>query len=296
MTRRVGKIVSGIGAVGLLGLLLATGSAAVTSAQVSGAQVSTPHNLICSGGSLSANNPTVINGGSYQNIIVTGFCVIGPSGPVTVLGNVTVLGALDVGSAASLTVDNNVVIGTGAVINLGCGGRDGGPCEDGGAIGTPVIHGSVAAGGAAGVIVHNAEIDGSVTQTGGGGGFNCNPGPGPLSFGFFSAWEDSTIGGSLTISGVASCWMGIVNNSVGGSVTLTSNRLADPDAIEVMANTITKNLVCSGNSMVWDSYETGDLFPRVNVPNSVGGVRSGQCYRSTPTDSYSGAYGPPNSF
>ncbi len=73
--------------------------------------------------------------------------------------------------------------------------------------------------------------------------------------------------------------------------------LDDPDAIEILASHIAKNLSCSGNSHpatsppgaqpVWDSGETsmtpGVIFPRKAEPNTVGGSRSGQCMTATPT-------------
>ena len=116
-----------------------------------------------------------------------------------------------------------------------------------------------------GVIVHNAAIGGSVTQQGGGGGVNCD------SVGFFkviqspvfSTYEDSTVGGDLRITGYRSCWQGVARVQVGGDLVEINNQLADPDAIEIVLNHVTGDLVCRGNSMVWDSGETGPgLFPR----------------------------------
>ena len=111
----------------------------------------------------------------------------------------------------------------------------------------------------------------------------------------FSDLEDSTVRGNIVISGLKSCWLGLARVKVGGSVTVDNNAMADPDAIEVLATDIAKNLSCSGNSHpaglppiaqpVWDSADTspsGALYPRAAEPNTVGGTRSGQCVLASP--------------
>ena len=64
-----------------------------------------------------------------------------------------------------------------------------------------------------------------------------------------------------------------------------NNKLGDPDAIEIEANHVGKNLSCQGNSSVWDSHELSmtSNFPRGPSPNTVHGKRSGQCVLATPT-------------
>jgi hypothetical protein len=90
--------------------------------------------------------------------------------------------------------------------------------------------------------------------------------------------------------------MGIVRNHVAGSVSITSNQMADADAIEINSNQISVNLVCFGNSMAWDSNELGDLFPRAWDPNTVGGQRVGQCVTPPPLTEGGQPAGPPGSF
>jgi hypothetical protein len=91
------------------------------------------------------------------------------------------------------------------------------------------------------------------------------------------------VGGNLVVSHVTSCWLGTARVNIGGSASYVDNRLADPDAIEIVSNHIHGNLSCEGNSMVWDSGETSnDLFPRVPQPNTVEGTRSGQCVLASP--------------
>ena len=92
------------------------------------------------------------------------------------------------------------------------------------------------------------------------------------------------MGGNVFMTGVRSCWMGLVSLKVGGDMRIRNNELADPDAIEILANHIAGNLICRGNSRTWDSAEAGNgLFPRVPQPNTVLRNRKGQCVLSSPT-------------
>ena len=92
-----------------------------------------------------------------------------------------------------------------------------------------------------------------------------------------------------------SCWLGMARIHLGGTATFLNNKFADPDAIEIIANQIRGDLLCTGNSMVWDSADIsptpGVLFPRAPEPNKVGGTRFGQCRLASPT-SQGGPLGP----
>jgi len=119
------------------------------------------------------------------------------------------------------------------------------------------------------LIVHST-IFGSVSSIGGSAGVNCDPDPragGPD----YSTFEDNQIMGSATVSGYTGCWFGFIRNFVGGSVTLTDNTLADPDAMEVVTNTILGNLACDGNSPAPQIGDSG------GEPNNVRGQKLGQC-------------------
>src|SRR5262249_25704015 len=96
---------------------------------------------------------------------------------------------------------------------------------------------------------------GDVIQTGGGGGVNCKP-QGVFKLfqsPVYSTYEVGTVGGDVRISSVHSCWMGVVELHVGNTVVMHANQLADPDAIEILANNIAGNLICRGNSRTWDN-------------------------------------------
>ena len=78
--------------------------------------------------------------------------------------------------------------------------------------------------------------------------------------------------------------MGIVQLHVGNTVVFHFNKLADPDAIEILSNNIGGNLICRGNSRTWDNGDLGPhLFPRQPEPNTVGRNRKGQCVLASPT-------------
>ena len=95
------------------------------------------------------------------------------------------------------------------------------------------------------------------------------------------------------VSGLTSCWLGVIRDHVERSVTLVNDLLADRDAIEVVSNRIGGNLSCSENSMVWDSADAvqDQTFPRIPGSNKVDGHRSGQCGLSSAT-TQGGALGP----
>ena len=103
----------------------------------------------------------------------------------------------------------------------------------------------------------------------------------------FSGFEDSTVNGNLSVIGLTSCWLGVARTHVSGNVNLINNQLADADAIEILTNQISGNLLCQRNSQVWDNAETtpgGELFPRdATPPNTVSGNRVGQCVLASPT-------------
>ena len=71
----------------------------------------------------------------------------------------------------------------------------------------------------------------------------------------YSTYEDSAVHGDVMISGVRSCWMGVIREDVSGSMTINNNKMADPDAMEINSNQIAGDLTCMRNSMAWDSSE-----------------------------------------
>jgi hypothetical protein len=228
---------------------------------------------------------------------ISGVCVVS-GGPTRINGSLTLLpGSVLLAAFAHspLLVNGSMVVENGATLVLGCDPQEL-PCmDDPSIIGSETVNGGLIADHPLGVIAHRSTINGNVVHTGGGGGVNCNPSGffNVFQSPVFSAYELGTINGNLTISGVASCWLGVEDMHINGNVTLTDNQLADPDAIEVTAGHFNGNLSCTGNSAVWDNNEgpSGNLFPRTPNPNTVTGTRSGQCVLASPTTS-TGSPGP----
>ena len=73
------------------------------------------------------------------------------------------------------------------------------------------------------------------------------------------------------IDGYSGFWLGFIRNTVHGSVNLSNNTLADPDANEFVTNTIRGNLVCHNNMPAPHVGDSG------GSPNDVSGRKVDQC-------------------
>jgi hypothetical protein len=236
----------------VLALMLAAGLVA-GSASAAG-----PTNTTCDGGTIAA--------GSYRSLTISGDCSLPDSGTVTVNGGLQLApgSSLNGATPATLVVRGGVSVGSGAALVLGCDPEVG--CE---VTTQPQINGGLTANQALAVILHNATVRGKVSIQGGGGGVTCDPllmgGPAYMDI------ENSQISGGATITGVESCWMGFIRNSVSGTVNISGNTLADPDAIEVVTNSIRGSLVCTGNDPI---AKIGDSEGELN---NVSGRKVGEC-------------------
>jgi hypothetical protein len=272
-----------VGVAGLLAVLAAPGAqraAAVTPAL----------SAVC--GAPTVGAPDHLAGGTYSALEVTGFCAV-DRGPATVLGDVVVdpggslvaayaLDAGVVGTTSGLTVDGDLSAGPGATVVLGCDAVHL-PCLDDPGHSTPTldsstaVHGSLAATDPLGVVLHHSTVDGDLVSTGGGGGVTCAPDAGSAfsllpNFGaIYSDYEDLTIGGNLRVTGLASCWIGALRLDVHGSASFAQDTFADPDADEILNDTVDGNLQCV------------DLTPAVHFGDAgqggstVGGYGTGDC-------------------
>jgi len=224
----------------------------------------------CAGGSVAA--------GSYSSLRITGFCSL-DSGNVTVSHNLVVApGAalLAAFGGSDLRVGRNVSVGSGGILVLGCE-PEAFPCfnddpESPSMSTNDSVGSNLTAQGALMMLIHGNHIGRNVSQSGGGGGVTCDLLPlGPDGPPAYSTYEDNTIGGNANISGVRTCWLGFIRNTVARNVNYTDNVLADPDGNEVVTNTIGRNLNCSGND---PAPQVGDSEGQ---PNVVGGRSNGQC-------------------
>jgi hypothetical protein len=213
--------------------------------------------LVCSGGSIAP--------GQYDSITVTGFCTM-PGGVINVRGDLTIApgAGLDAITAVTLRVDGNLNVGAGGILGLGCSPEAGCSFTT-----HDSVNGTLNASQPADLLVHSAIL-GSLSSVGGSAAVGCAPNPatgGPD----YSTFEDTQIARGATVTGYTGCWFGFIRNRVEGNVTLDNNTLADPDAMEVVTNTIFGNLECSGNS---PTPHIGDSGGRFNV---VFGAKLGQC-------------------
>jgi hypothetical protein len=240
-----------------------------------------------------ANNdasPGSLAAGTYSSVVVSGACAV-DAGLVTVTGNVTVQpGATLLAAYANstsgpgpsrLTVVGNVIAGSGSTVLLGCEGAHF-ACIDDPNQANPTLSGSetvggISAAGSLGILVHNTTVTGDVIQSGGGGGVNCTP-SGPFAqfmSPVYSDYEDVSVGGNISVTGLGSCWLGILRVQVGGSLTMSNNVMADPDANEVLTNHVAGNVICQGNN---PANQYGDSAGSANV---VTGSAVGMCSFAT---------------
>lgn len=269
----------------VIGGALAAGSVTAAGAAVTSTKT-------CAGSSISS--PGVLTGTVNSSVVVKGVCLVN-AGPAVVNGDVTVTPGSVLVSAfgmhhSSLTVKGNIYVRTGATAVLGCNPANF-ACIDDPNQSKPTLSSKLTVGHdlrsnlPLGMVVHNFSVGGDVIQTGGGGGVNCNP-QGVFKLfqsPVYSTYEVGSVGGDVRISSVHSCWMGVVETHVGNTMVFYQNKLADPDAIEILANNINGNLICRGNSRTWDNGDLGpSLFPRQPEPNTVGRNRKGQCVLSSP--------------
>jgi hypothetical protein len=283
-----------VGLVGVLLLLVPIG--VVVGGTPAGATGPTP--ATCGG---SVASPQALAGGTYSSLDVTGVCDIS-AGDVTVTGDVTVASgaalvsawALDDGVPATtsdLTVKGNLTAGSGASLILGCEPGNF-ICYDDPAIATgpgtlssvTTVAGSLTTTGALGVILHRSSIGGDLVMAGGGCGQTCaTPSPANVFYYIpainftarkvYSDVEDTSVGGDLSITDLASNWFGALRNTVGGSATFSDITLADPDGNEIVHNlSVGGNLICENDS---PAVQFGDSGQSEATP--VGGYGAGQC-------------------
>ncbi len=234
--------------------------------------------VVCQG---TLSRPGVL-AGTYLGVTVKGICIVN-RGPAVVRRSIWINRGSTLIAAygqfnSHLVVDHNIYIKTRGTLLLGCEARRF-PCLD-----DPhrrhatlhshsIVRGSIMADGALGVVVHDSRIGGQVSELGGGGGKNCRP------QGFFAAlhspvystYEDSVVKGNLKVKRVRSCWFGVLRNYIAGSATISSNVMANGDAMEVVSNTVLINLVC------WRDAPRVQFGDSRGKPNKVGMIALYQC-------------------
>jgi hypothetical protein len=278
-------------ALGAGGLVLG----ALTAGQgVASASVSQLGVQVCSG---TAAAPGQLEG-TYDNLEIIGQCNL-QNGPVTVYGNLLVapnaaLNAVFGLDNSRLTVDGNLSVQKNASVMIGCDtvfvtlwGTDSTfltpefPCIDDPNQGAPtlsshdVIRGNLIATDPLGVVLHNTSVSGNVSQNGGGGGNNCiNQGIFNEDIGFpqYSGYFDGSIGGSLSVTNLATCWFGSFRMNIGGSMINENDVNNDPDGNEIETNVIQGSFICTNDDSPAVQWGDGN-----GESNEVGGAALGEC-------------------
>ena len=248
----------------------------------------------CAGGTQAAPNFVNINPGTYDSITITQFCGVSlpTTGTVRDEGRLTLNGGGLFGNSptASLIVEGETRLTNSFFFDIGCGAGNG--CTLSGN-NQYRLEGNLDSRGSIDVHMHGVTIEGNLSVRGGGGGAYCFP-----NF-HFSNIEDSQVEGNVSFTNLESCWLGIARVHVNGNVRVNNNQMADPDAIEILTNTIDGNLSCNGNQLFdittpsipavlhrpWNSFENPtpeNPDARISAPNTVEGHRSGQCMTANP--------------
>jgi hypothetical protein len=265
----------------LAGLLIGVPSFAFLQAKGAGGKAPAPaaaavRDVTCFGGSVAA--------GIYSNLNIAGPCNV-DSGSITVEHNLTVLpggllnaqfGGNDVVAASDVTVAGNLEVRTNGVLILGCEpfiftcANDPDPAAPT-FLTTDAVGGNLTAEDALAVVVHASAIGHNVTLSGGGGGVTCSGFIPQLLAPPYGDFEDNTIGGNLTISGLQTCFLGAFRDTIRGNINWNNNVNADPDGNEMATNSIGHNFNCSGNT---PNPQIGDSGGSLNL---VSGRANGQC-------------------
>lgn len=205
--------------------------------------------------------------GSYRNLTITGNRYVAKKTTLTVSHNLTIArgACLDAFTLGTVTVGGNVKVGKDAILALGCTPGSigpGPPCH--GKTTDDTVGGNIVASHALTMYLDGDTIHGNVVSNGGGPGLG-------LPFLNFPV-KDNTIDGNLIVQGWHGGWAGALRDVVGGNLIFSRNvSVLDPDAMEVVTNTISGNLICHGNS---PAVQVGDSG---GSPNTVGGKKIGQC-------------------
>jgi hypothetical protein len=269
---------------GVLGTLVVAGALALSGGPAMAA-VSwvSPAAYTCTGGDFATQNFTSIPSGIYASITVKGVCAVAPDAVITVIGNINVApgAVLDAQSAPStITVRHNVTAGPGSLLGLGClpnppGHMTGHPCSvDPTGSSNITVNGNLTAWHASAVLLNGITVKRNVTLIGSEGTATVTERATAIPW----AIKNNTIGGNFTAGDMTPIWIGLLLNKVGGSVTLFNIHITDglppnndpTPTIQVVLNTVGRNLVCFGNGPNLNVSTPGEA-------NVVGGRALGQC-------------------
>lgn len=214
--------------------------------------------------------------GTYNgNLTITGNAYVASGATLTVRGNLTIApgACLDAFSLGTVIVGGNVLVGSGAILALGCSPGalgpplDQAPCD--GQTTSDVVGGSIVANQPLTMYLTADTIRGNVISNGGGG-------PNALTTSY--PIKENSIGGNLIVQGWQGAWFGALRNHVRGNAIFENNSAfipgvtgQGPDSTEIATNTVSGNLICLGNSPAAQIGDSG------GSPNTVTGHKIGEC-------------------
>lgn len=226
---------------------------------------------ICPQGPIAA-----LTGSVAGNLTITGNAYIPDDTTFSVGGNLRLApgACLDGYTRGSIEVGGNLLVGKGAILGLGCSIQAEGP--DSPCITTDpsfqtndVVNGNLIATGAYTMYITSSTIRGNLISNGGG-----DPSLPPwLAFPI----KNTSVGGNLIVQGWQGAWMGVLRSTVGGNMIVSNNvgtrtdEGGSPDSTEIVANTVSGNLICMHNTPTARFGDAG------NFPNTVRGRAIGEC-------------------
>lgn len=218
--------------------------------------------------------------GNYHNLTVRGNAYVADGATLTVRGDLRLSqgSCLDAFSLGTVHVGNNVLVGYGATLALGCAPGSNGPppaAPCGYTTTADTVGGSIIAFGPQTMYLTAVNVRHDVISIGGG------PGTKPSTIGVSFPVKDMTIGGNLTMIGWHGGWIGALRNQVRGNVIFAGNSGNRPgdngtnDSSEILGNTVGRNLICLANT---PAAQYGDAYGAPgNGPNVVYGHAIGEC-------------------
>jgi len=251
------------------------------------ADAAPPQNATCSG---TAQTPGMLMSGNYRQVTVSGFCFIPPGQVIAIHGGMTLrAGAQLIGFVTShqMTIFGGINVRKGAVLGLGCtaemgcdGSNNNPPSQD-------VVHGNIVARHALSMYLLGTTVYGNVSFRHGGWGRDCtdpNADDPNDPLGHSLALKDNTFHGTVTVRGWSGCWMGLLRNTVYGSVVVRHNyanqdpaNFQGPDSTEIVANVVRGRLACFRNTPGAQFGDATTGAPPGYGPNTVYGRALGEC-------------------
>ena len=210
--------------------------------------------------------PPICNGtespvsGTYSSLTITGNQYVPDGDTLNVTGNLIVApnSCLDAYTTGTVTVGGGLRVRSGAILGLGCAPYEDGelePCGD--TTTNDTVGGSLSALNPYTMYLSADTIGGNLVSSGGGPGVTVSP---YVNYPI----KDSTIDGSVEVTGWQGAWFGFLRNHVGKNAGFGQITGAISDSNEIVSNTVAGGMACRGN------YPAAQVGDSGGTPNVVG--------------------------